>query len=191
MGNCCLKNDGKLSEPATNASSSSVKTFARKPVPGSDVFNNGTGGSSSAKFLAAGNGGSGDTAASTISVASSDARVVLDATNPVVSPSSVDQTSAATPTTTVTVAAAGEKLDAKVATAASATGGEADRKTFIALYRYDARTAEDLSFSKGDHLQILDNSQGDWWFARCLKTGKCGYVPSNFVAEVDTLAAET
>ena len=36
-------------------------------------------------------------------------------------------------------------------------------KVFIALYDYDARTDEDLSFRKGEHLEILNDTQGDWW----------------------------
>ena len=35
-------------------------------------------------------------------------------------------------------------------------------KTFVALYDYDARTDEDLSFKKGEHLEILNNTQGNW-----------------------------
>ena len=36
-------------------------------------------------------------------------------------------------------------------------------KLFVALYDYDARTDEDLSFKKGEHLEILNDTQGDWW----------------------------
>ena len=36
-------------------------------------------------------------------------------------------------------------------------------KLFVALYDYDARTDEDLSFKKGEHLEILNNTQGNWW----------------------------
>ena len=39
-------------------------------------------------------------------------------------------------------------------------------KVFVALYDYDARTDEDLSFKKGEHLEIINDTQGDWWFAR-------------------------
>lgn len=33
-------------------------------------------------------------------------------------------------------------------------------------------------------------STGDWWLARSLVTGREGYVPSNFVAPVETLEVE-
>ena len=31
---------------------------------------------------------------------------------------------------------------------------------FVALYDYDARTDEDLSFKKGEHLEIINDTQG-------------------------------
>lgn len=61
---------------------------------------------------------------------------------------------------------------------------------FVALYDYDARTTEDLNFSKGERLQVIDNSDGDWWFARSLKTGREGYIPCNYVAAERSLDAE-
>ncbi|XP_037929023.1 tyrosine-protein kinase Src42A-like, partial [Teleopsis dalmanni] len=35
----------------------------------------------------------------------------------------------------------------------------ANAKIFVALYDYDARTDEDLSFRKGEHLEILNDTQ--------------------------------
>jgi SH3 domain len=73
----------------------------------------------------------------------------------------------------------------------SAVGG----KMFVALYDYDARTDEDLSFRKGDLLEIVNDTQGDWWFARA-KSNKLagvkteGYIPSNYVAKVKSLESE-
>ncbi|XP_013856185.1 proto-oncogene tyrosine-protein kinase Src, partial [Austrofundulus limnaeus] len=62
--------------------------------------------------------------------------------------------------------------------------------TFVALYNYDARTTTDLSFRKGEHLQIVNNTEGDWWLARSLTTAETGYIPSNFVAPADSIQAE-
>lgn len=68
-------------------------------------------------------------------------------------------------------------------------------KTFVALYDYDARTDEDLSFKKGDLLEILNDTQGDWWYARA-KSSRApgakleGYIPSNYVARVKSLESE-
>lgn len=35
----------------------------------------------------------------------------------------------------------------------------ANAKIFVALYDYDARTDEDLSFRKGEHLEIMNDTQ--------------------------------
>ena len=65
-------------------------------------------------------------------------------------------------------------------------------RLFVALYDYDARTNEDLSFKKEDILELLNDAQGDWWFARIrTKSGKSeGYVPSNYLAKVKSLESE-
>lgn len=63
-------------------------------------------------------------------------------------------------------------------------------KIFVALYDYDARTDEDLSFRKGEHLIILNDTQGDWWFARSKATKLEGYIPSNYVAKLESIEAE-
>lgn len=68
---------------------------------------------------------------------------------------------------------------------------------FVALFDYQARTAEDLSFRAGDKLQVLDTSHEGWWFARHLEKKEPGlgqqlqgYIPSNYVAEDRSLQAE-
>ncbi|XP_040186477.1 proto-oncogene tyrosine-protein kinase Src isoform X1 [Rana temporaria] len=67
--------------------------------------------------------------------------------------------------------------------------------TFVALYDYESRTETDLSFKKGDRLQIVNNTrpdirEGDWWLARSLNSGHTGYIPSNYVAPSDSIQAE-
>ena len=64
------------------------------------------------------------------------------------------------------------------------------KKFFVALYDYDARTDEDLSFKKGDFLEILNDTQGDWWYAISQSSGKKGYIPSNYVAKAKSLESE-
>ncbi|XP_012610441.2 tyrosine-protein kinase HCK isoform X1 [Microcebus murinus] len=59
----------------------------------------------------------------------------------------------------------------------------------VALYDYDAIHHEDLSFQKGDQMAILEES-GEWWKARSLATRKEGYIPSNYVARVNSLETE-
>ena len=64
-------------------------------------------------------------------------------------------------------------------------------RLFVALFDYDARTEEDLTFKKGDYLEVSDeNTQFDWWQAKSRSTKKEGYIPSNYVAEVKTLEAK-
>ncbi|ELK17538.1 tyrosine-protein kinase Blk [Pteropus alecto] len=59
----------------------------------------------------------------------------------------------------------------------------------VALYDYSAVNDRDLQMLKGEKLQILKEA-GDWWLAKSLVTGREGYVPSNFVARVETLEVE-
>ncbi|XP_071755323.1 tyrosine-protein kinase FRK [Centroberyx gerrardi] len=64
---------------------------------------------------------------------------------------------------------------------------------YIALYDYAARTEEDLSFNAGDTLEALDKSAGEWWYAKALtgvSASKQGYIPANYVAPVESIAAE-
>ena len=58
---------------------------------------------------------------------------------------------------------------------------------FVAKHDYSARTDEDLSFKKGDLLYIMNTYDGDWWYARSKDTGQEGYVPSNYVADYNSL----
>ena len=73
---------------------------------------------------------------------------------------------------------------------AGGAGVSQSSKTFVALYDYDARTDEDLSFKKGEHLDILNDTQGDWWYAKSKTTRLEGYIPSNYVARAKSLESE-
>ncbi|KAL3072459.1 hypothetical protein niasHS_017433 [Heterodera schachtii] len=61
---------------------------------------------------------------------------------------------------------------------------------FIALFDYNARTDDDLNFKKGEALEILNDFQGDWWYAKSLISGKCGFIPSNYVARESSIDAQ-
>lgn len=54
-------------------------------------------------------------------------------------------------------------------------------KIVIALYNYFASDEGDLSFRKGDRLQIVDDTDPDWWLAKHLTTNQKGYIPMNYV----------
>ncbi|KAG5841582.1 hypothetical protein ANANG_G00168150 [Anguilla anguilla] len=81
----------------------------------------------------------------------------------------------------------GRRSTAPVTEPAPSTGGA---QIFVALYDYEARTFDDLSFKKGDLFQIINNTEGDWWQARSMDTGKTGYIPSNYVADADSIQSE-
>lgn len=57
-------------------------------------------------------------------------------------------------------------------------------KIMKAIFNYQAQEEDELSFSIGDHLYILDQGDVDWWKAR--RKGVEGLVPSNHVEEVMT-----
>jgi len=61
---------------------------------------------------------------------------------------------------------------------------------FVGKHDYSPRSNDDLGFKKGDLLYIMDASDENWWFARSKDTGKKGYIPSNFVADYNSLEAK-
>ncbi|KAL4623927.1 tyrosine-protein kinase Blk-like [Arapaima gigas] len=64
-----------------------------------------------------------------------------------------------------------------------------DKDIAIAHFDFKSLNDHDLSFQKGDKLKIL-HENGDWLLAKSLVTGEEGYVPSNYVAKLDTLDVE-
>lgn len=90
----------------------------------------------------------------------------------------------------------GSTLPNNIELEVSGSGGTTRR--IRALYDYDARTEDDLSFKKGDVLILLeqgDEENEDWWFARhtdpSYQNSKSeGYVPRNYVAIEDTLESQ-
>ena len=67
---------------------------------------------------------------------------------------------------------------------------ESNYPLFVGKYSYSTRTDENLSFKKGDLLYIINTDEGDWWYAISKDTGQEGYIPSNYVAEYNSLDAE-
>ncbi|XP_064607263.1 tyrosine-protein kinase SRK2-like [Liolophura sinensis] len=51
-----------------------------------------------------------------------------------------------------------------------------------AIYDYEARSDDDLSFKKGDRMEVIGDSENcDWWLAHHKRTLEEGYIPSNYV----------
>ena len=61
---------------------------------------------------------------------------------------------------------------------------------YTGKYEYSSRTDDDLGFKKGDLLYVINKDDADWWFARSKDTGEEGYIPSNYVAESNSLEAK-
>lgn len=76
-------------------------------------------------------------------------------------------------------------------TSHSTNNSQANSSLFVALFDYTARTSEDLSFKRNELLEVLNDMQGDWWYARSLATKKCGYVPSNYLAKEKSIHAQS
>lgn len=76
----------------------------------------------------------------------------------------------------------------------SRTPSSSHSKVVIALYTYNAKDDGDLSFRKGERLQILDDSDPDWWLAKHMANNQKGYIPMNYVAseaiEMEELVAQ-
>ena len=64
------------------------------------------------------------------------------------------------------------------------------RPVYVCTHDYESRTDDDLRLKKGDLLHVLDTDDDGWWLARSITSGKSGYIPSNYVAERNSLEAE-
>lgn len=63
-------------------------------------------------------------------------------------------------------------------------------KIVVALYNYTARESTDVSFVKGDQMEVLDDSEPDWWRVLHLRTLQEGLIPWNFVAVERSVESE-
>lgn len=68
--------------------------------------------------------------------------------------------------------------------------GHHKRRIVIALYNYTAREDTDVSFVKGDRMEVLDDTESDWWRVIHLTTRQEGLIPWNFVAEERSVNSE-
>ncbi|CAD5125233.1 DgyrCDS13472 [Dimorphilus gyrociliatus] len=60
-------------------------------------------------------------------------------------------------------------------------------KRVRAMYDYKGRTPDDLSFVKGEILDVLDmdSDNADWWRAKRINSNSIGFIPSNYVTDDD------
>ncbi|CAH1400284.1 tyrosine-protein kinase Src64B [Halyomorpha halys] len=83
-----------------------------------------------------------------------------------------------------------EKFGAESNAIVSRASSSATRKVVVAVYSYQSREASDVSFLKGDRMEVLDDSEADWWKVRHLRTGDEGLIPWNFVAPEKSVESE-
>ncbi|CAD7003281.1 unnamed protein product [Ceratitis capitata] len=69
-------------------------------------------------------------------------------------------------------------------------GGLPKRRVVVALYDYKSRDESDLSFMKGDRMEVIDDTESDWWRVVNLSTRQEGLIPLNFVAEERSVNSE-
>lgn len=69
-------------------------------------------------------------------------------------------------------------------------GGVPKRRVVVALYDYKSRDESDLSFMKGDRMEVIDDTESDWWRVVNLSTRQEGLIPLNFVAEERSVNSE-
>ncbi|CAH8584749.1 unnamed protein product [Heterobilharzia americana] len=58
----------------------------------------------------------------------------------------------------------------------------------IAIFDYEAHTAEEVGARKGDQLRVLDFSDSEWWLVE--HCGQVGYIPSSYLAQANSVEAE-
>lgn len=64
------------------------------------------------------------------------------------------------------------------------------RRIVVALYDYRACEESDVSFNKGDRMEVINDNERDWWKVKHLGTNREGLIPWNFVAEELSVASE-
>ena len=63
-------------------------------------------------------------------------------------------------------------------------------RVVVALYTYQGSEFGDMTFTKGDQMEIVDDTDPDWWVARHTVTGETGHIPRNYVALQSSIESE-
>ncbi|KAM3931624.1 tyrosine-protein kinase FRK [Leptodactylus fuscus] len=66
------------------------------------------------------------------------------------------------------------------------------KDVYVALFSYEARTVEELSFNTGDQMYILNFTHESWWKAKALvpRGKEEGFIPANYVAPVSSIESK-
>ncbi|CAF0782316.1 unnamed protein product [Brachionus calyciflorus] len=63
--------------------------------------------------------------------------------------------------------------------------------SYIALFDYEPRTNQDLELKKGDIIYVARQQQNGWWLVRSsLNPSRTGFVPSKYIASLDSLESK-
>ena len=60
----------------------------------------------------------------------------------------------------------------------------------VALYNYQGSEHGDMTFVKGDIMEIVDDTDPDWWLAKNINSGATGHIPRNYVAFQSSLESQ-
>lgn len=58
----------------------------------------------------------------------------------------------------------------------------------VALYNYKPQKEDEVELKKGDYYSVAEACQDGWLKGRCLKTGKAGVFPGNYVQPVRSVS---
>ncbi|TWW67349.1 Proline-serine-threonine phosphatase-interacting protein 1 [Takifugu flavidus] len=64
----------------------------------------------------------------------------------------------------------------------SLTSVSADESGYIVLFEYMAQELDELSVSRGEHVQVLERGEDGWWMVE--KEGMTGLVPGNYLGKM-------
>uniref|UniRef100_A0A3B5K688 Proline-serine-threonine phosphatase interacting protein 1b n=1 Tax=Takifugu rubripes TaxID=31033 RepID=A0A3B5K688_TAKRU len=64
----------------------------------------------------------------------------------------------------------------------SLTSVSADESGYIVLFEYMAQELDELSVSRGEHVQVLERGEDGWWMVE--KEGMTGLVPGNYLGKI-------
>lgn len=67
--------------------------------------------------------------------------------------------------------------------------GNSKTKIFVALYNYKPQKEDEVELKKGDYYSVAEACQDGWLKGRCLKIGKAGVFPGNYVQPVRSPSA--
>lgn len=96
-----------------------------------------------------------------------------------------DDTTSGDTTSAGTTSAGRISTGATSASTSSANTTSASAPRLKAMYDFEARGADELGFDVDDVLIILDDYDENWWFARHSLTKAEGYVPKNYVLNIN------